>query len=374
MNTPRTEVVITVHGSFAANKADRGNQWWQNGSLFAQALERELGQDFKFPEDSEVFHWSGENSEDERRKAGHELLSRLRKLDDDVDYHLIGHSHGGSVIWNALRESAGGGVPLRGIKSWTTMGTPFLHYRVRWKDVWLIIPLVAYVIAAFIVGSLFAQVYEGYHPNMIGEIRRGVGDRTFALSVGLLVSFLVIGILHFFFVVAWPVVRMIGAVWGIVRESRRGERAFKWYRDTWLPFYAVSDEAVNFLRHTVDLDEKILRRLRRPKWFWRFGGTLPDEFINDSLADRFHGNDLGGMSVAETTPSPVRGIRVAPMVKDDLVDRADKNAKDFLHELRAVFEEKVKLSHIVDLILGKSKEGASKGLVHCGYFESSEEE
>jgi alpha-beta hydrolase superfamily lysophospholipase len=53
-------------------------------------------------------------------------------------YHLVCHSHGGGVAWEALKQSvapqsdlsgnAGGSVDtLRYLKSWTTVGTPFIR-------------------------------------------------------------------------------------------------------------------------------------------------------------------------------------------------------------------------------------------------------
>ena len=42
-------------------------------------------------------------------------------------YHLVGHSHGGSVIWAALREATKRAIPLIGLKSWSTVGTPFIQ-------------------------------------------------------------------------------------------------------------------------------------------------------------------------------------------------------------------------------------------------------
>ena len=56
-----------------------------------------------WPREGEVFHWSGENSERSRIKAGRDLLEYLLALESaGRGYHLIGHSHGGSVIWHAL--------------------------------------------------------------------------------------------------------------------------------------------------------------------------------------------------------------------------------------------------------------------------------
>src|SRR5262249_56268557 len=72
------EAVIFVHGTGAADLADRGEKWWQIGSTFERALSAAVsGKAFV----DRPFHWSGHNSERERRAAGKALLARLTELD-----------------------------------------------------------------------------------------------------------------------------------------------------------------------------------------------------------------------------------------------------------------------------------------------------
>ncbi|MGX7829842.1 hypothetical protein ACTG9Q_32675 [Actinokineospora sp. 24-640] len=124
--------------------------------------------------DVRLFHWSGMNSLTERLAASNRLLAVLFALErEGRGYHLIGHSHGGSVIWEALttahlmhenktvysavkpylrarrmipertpvrrrRMTLDGlgsdyqrmapSLPLTGLRSWTTVGTPFLTH------------------------------------------------------------------------------------------------------------------------------------------------------------------------------------------------------------------------------------------------------
>ena len=46
-------------------------------------------------------------------------------------YHLIGHSHGGSVIWHTLCRARLQQKDLTCLRSWSTVGTPFLQHRTR---------------------------------------------------------------------------------------------------------------------------------------------------------------------------------------------------------------------------------------------------
>lgn len=160
------DAVLLVHGTFAGSKhrSDNGRRWWQRGQAsrtFFNWLNAKL-KDVAACE--RVFHWSGENKEQERRQAGRELLKVLRGYErEGRDYHLVGHSHGGSVIWCALREAArrprGAGAsrqdPLPHLRSWTTVGTPFLTYGVRWSDLLFLVPL---VLAGVLLPNLLGQI------------------------------------------------------------------------------------------------------------------------------------------------------------------------------------------------------------------------
>lgn len=154
------ETVVFVHGTWASAEDDRGEAWWQWGSQWHRDLSRHLPADVSLPAAHEVFHWSGENTEFARDRAAVDLLHRLAVLEaNGTGYHLVGHSHGGSIIWKALRWSvrdvrldereywhalsawpkaqrdAWDALPdqgvnedsLQGLRSWTTVGTPFMH-------------------------------------------------------------------------------------------------------------------------------------------------------------------------------------------------------------------------------------------------------
>ena len=123
-------VAVMVHGTFAADSNDAGEGWWQADSSVARKLQALMPPSTRVAEGCEVFHWSGENSDRARFKAAAKLLRHAYWLEDQGhDYHLVGHSHGGSVIWNALQMSMLLKRPLQGLRSWTTVGTPFMQHR-----------------------------------------------------------------------------------------------------------------------------------------------------------------------------------------------------------------------------------------------------
>ena len=62
------DVVILVHGTYAARSSDEGDSWWQRGSEAWKGLRRRLPQQAQLPERGRLFHWSGENSERSRTR------------------------------------------------------------------------------------------------------------------------------------------------------------------------------------------------------------------------------------------------------------------------------------------------------------------
>ena len=122
-------VVITVHGTFAADVADEGSRWWQQGSFFLQRIANELlessGHSVVLP-----FHWTGNNSDYDRFEAARRLRTVMLRLSRaGRTYAILGHSHAGNIVYSAFRyfcpsfwrqESAN--LPV----SIITFGTPFL--------------------------------------------------------------------------------------------------------------------------------------------------------------------------------------------------------------------------------------------------------
>ncbi|MEM1303713.1 MAG: hypothetical protein AAGG46_02395 [Planctomycetota bacterium] len=125
-------ITVAVHGTFAGHADNHGQKWWQSGSAFAETLRPYLPRGVRPADGDEVFHWSGDNSERARSAAAAALLAHLESQEAaGKAYHLVGHSHGGSVIWHALKLAEHARKPLAGLRSWTTVGTPFLQHSSR---------------------------------------------------------------------------------------------------------------------------------------------------------------------------------------------------------------------------------------------------
>lgn len=189
------EVVILVHGTFSGAITDDGDLWWQKGSSFWKKLGQALPDHLTLLHNERLFHWStdynskykvwkGKNNQMYRHVASQELLRYLEQFEDkQIPYHVIAHSHGGLILWQALRiadfqqlvsrkesiksslENGRQAVPLKYLRSCITLGTPYIRFEklkkpknTLWKVefialfVQFIFPLLLTVVAWYFVG------------------------------------------------------------------------------------------------------------------------------------------------------------------------------------------------------------------------------
>lgn len=249
--------LVTVHGTGAGDPDSvSGPRWWQLNSAFQKALGERI--DLKSDHIEIVpFQWDfGPNSETDRRRAADALLTRLVGYDDaGIDYHLIGHSHGGSVLYNTLLKSVDEDRRLQRLQSWTTIGTPFLDYRKnrfmfqRLTGLGLTIystGLIAIVIAmafwmfgtsaGFDVES-YGQVW-GLSDAMMQSLRAlDLDDLLHQFSVALVVYASLC-------LIALFLLEQRKRGWFTVAEKRRLE---DWYGKNWLGLWHQEDEAISAL-------------------------------------------------------------------------------------------------------------------------------
>jgi pimeloyl-ACP methyl ester carboxylesterase len=130
------EPILLIHGTDANRRTGDGADWWHPGSDFCHDLDALL-QKRSAPARcwanlgirKDPFAWTGTNSEEARQKAGKALAAILDALerDDNVKlYHVVGHSHGGNVIVNALSTMLLKPCKLGAV---IFLGTPVLRFR-----------------------------------------------------------------------------------------------------------------------------------------------------------------------------------------------------------------------------------------------------
>lgn len=96
-------LVVTVHGTFASHDSDDGEQWWQRGSAFTNALAARLASMGVREVSMQPFHWSGLNSDQARLRAAAALgrvIANAKRNGRPVA--VLAHSHGGNVLMEAL--------------------------------------------------------------------------------------------------------------------------------------------------------------------------------------------------------------------------------------------------------------------------------
>ena len=192
--------------------------------------------------------WTGYKSETSRREAGAALLARLRRLDArGISYHLIGHSHGGSVIWHALVGSARSGRPLSGLKSWVTVGTPFLRFAPDATAWWKYIGLTMSCAALAWASGPLIEVFNEQSSILRVLPEQGTMPLLYALFTLMLFAVLALQTMSFIVQAAGHVLGLLGRAGRTLTERR----AAGWYGGSWLALWHECDEAIAGLRASL---------------------------------------------------------------------------------------------------------------------------
>jgi hypothetical protein len=303
------DVVILVHGTYAAESSDEGDSWWQRGSEAWKELSDRLPVGVKLPEKGRLFHWSGENSERSRIKAAGDLLAEMLSLESQgTRYHLIGHSHGGSVIWNSLRLATLRRNSLEGLRSWSTVGTPFMHHRT--KGAWhvmnivkitlalaLIVPAVRTVrkliqlicaalfgtdhgvslpsdggigwistnrVGVSVIDALGVPVVEtanGFRVGSYDPSSQSIVEYVFLTPEGWLILFVALLLAYVYLNLAVFCLGPVLESLRIRKEKRFERKVMEAFQRRWLGLWSPDDEAINGLRATLELSISFVARM-----------------------------------------------------------------------------------------------------------------
>ena len=181
---PRVLTAI-VHGTFAA-----AQRWWRLGGdgegTFADRLEAALarrglaGSVWKPALEAgwsyDAFGWSGRNRHDDRVIGGHTLAIQLNALAETIGatddapllVNLVGHSHGGNVVLEALPRLSPCVRPGRV----ALIGTPLLTFRPTLRIVRLALALLLLFVvgslAVFVMGTFFVPGVFDWMCSLLG--------------------------------------------------------------------------------------------------------------------------------------------------------------------------------------------------------------
>lgn len=260
--------LITVHGTGAGDPENlEGKRWWQLGSKF----HKELGDRINLSSaelEFEPFQWKvGPNKESERRNAGISLLKRLRDYDEQgIKYILIGHSHGGSVIYQALLHSVLKGQELSGLLHWTTIGTPFLNYT---KNTFMFqrltgIRLTIYTtgLAAFLISLtywIFGTSGDFNHIEYANSLNLSPAKLRFAHQINMQNALYNLAAAFFFYslicFVTLFVLERRKKKWFTTKQKKRVE---DWYAEKWLGLWHQEDEAISALINVRNVSYRVV--------------------------------------------------------------------------------------------------------------------
>jgi hypothetical protein len=236
-------VFLTVHGTFDGVPNPVEPRWWEPASAFWRTIFAP-SQYGTLTGTVKSFVWSGKNSAFERELAARALVSELKALRKDFDnIHLIGHSHGGNVIEDALERIAWNGArrpslskhrcPSK-VRSVTTLGTPFLDRREPvLRKILIILMLILVVLVGLLIGFALIAVFW-----LSGGLKALTSDLTrllpFYLAMAAICVALVLPLL-LLFIRNWHTLRF--------RRSTRTPA-------NWLSIFHPQDEAIFLLTST----------------------------------------------------------------------------------------------------------------------------
>jgi hypothetical protein len=393
IDTPR---LILVHGTFASDESDTGSKWWQLGSDFQTELEKRLTNHAIPVREQKLFKWQeDQNSETSRHNAARSLLGYLNKFEQaKIPYHLVGHSHGGSVIWDALKLSlqprarlsirrSSDKSPLDHMLSWTTVGTPFIHKSlVKWK--WVTSGLFAAV--ALIVlgvslavgaGLLMAAIY--FEDITLQTLTFVIGSPLIGWSIYVLLAG---------FVTSFDDGRSLR------QEKRLEDSAIRKYGYRWYGIWNGDDEAINSLRsaQNLNLDLIATRPLARSPFVGRFWWllTLPAAWISQMIIKRiaptlnqFVSRLLKNKALGDDRPAPKKAeVNVSPFPlsanlqslneRDSCTmrDSCDKAIANNVQQLRSLLRELATNPGATIDELTSEKSFPDTLLIHTSYFSN----
>jgi hypothetical protein len=354
-------MIVGVHGTFAAEQEDAGPRWWQEGASavrlwFDETLRGRVVWD-------RAFHWSGKNKESDRLKAAKALLARLNTLRGWGGVHLIGHSHGGLVVWRALCLGKRRRMDLSHVKSWATVGTPFLHFAFDLASLNVVVVAIATTVGAdFAVRAFSTLLPYGTALAMSGSYLFEAAALA-TLGAGALAYFSLIGL-----------GKTLYAAWSSWRDSVAQVEAWKEHGAKWLGLWSDDDEAIRGLRRSRELEGDWRAFLPLPAG----ADTLANELVWGTLRHFLQGNDLLARELVDVTTGPIGDTTansLTPQAASGLLEIAEAQGRNMSSVLRSSFADATATNtsqrlHV--LIARLSEADLTRLLVHCAYFPTSE--
>jgi hypothetical protein len=360
------EFVILIHGTGAGKPNPIKPQWWEvPDSEFAKHLKRLLGEQYAL---AEPFCWSGSNSEYQRHLAGKRLLDRIRTEFEErnLKYHLVGHSHGGSVIWNALVSSiAFRRSSLKGLKTWTTVGTPFLTFKPDYSIWWLFFSASVALLATAEAVATLREVLPD-----IGSI---LAASSLASLIGTIILFVALSVVCGLFLLELAVVTTHWCMaW---RNVLRSGTAAQEYGSRWQGHWHPEDEPIAGLAGTLIRPPKLVSQNR-----WEFYNAFVANPLNQLawsiVTSRLQGADISGLRMIRASSFPAVLSPGHPALSGPIAQELQRSANQFSGATVSDFRRDLgflsKLKTADEAITKLVQSITWRELIHTSYFANSD--
>lgn len=369
-----------------SNTDEKKISWYRRGSDFVSWLTNE-----GIATPSDTLSWDGLNSETSRITAATELVDKILEFERHSErYYLIGHSHGGSVIWAALRmvetKKYRKKIPnrdksepvLKHLQNWITVGTPFLYgKRTIYGEI------LAFI---FQLAVLFWVLYELININI---------DFVASVPAWLSVASIVMVVYCIFrLVVNIPILKA-----GRTMNQRYFKKSTKEYQRKWIGLYSKQDEAIAGLKHAIGLKEKFVKPIQhrdipyldstavkiRRYIFWTptkifnwFLAPLANIFVTKQIRQLALGDDEPLYKIRRVELSPMADEEFIPKSLPDSIDEsiindANNALKEFVPTIRSALSRGVTFAGTAKENIAfeiESQKLTWNELVHTSYFDN----
>jgi pimeloyl-ACP methyl ester carboxylesterase len=352
--------IILVHGTFAKTKEG----WTSLEGGFLAKIHKALYY-------IHAFGWSGTNSHYARQSASVRLMEFLSDLSNSSEsIHLIGHSHGGTVIQFALENHSTlkrKNTWKEKVKSWTTVGTPFFKFSgtsryFSAKSLYAI----SLLIATLIIYSICFILAKGSMQNSYELIRFHYWKVVF-------IFFILAGVIYQFFTA--------------ITFNSNLEHTFKEFGKKWLGIYSRYDEAILTLKNSQSLHLELSKREFPSEgvsinflFFTRLVfNTIYDftirvflsKLLNKNLKNFITGLDRSYYSVEEVNYNPINEepFFIPKELDDRMLREVIADNQNKIEYIRKALNSENK--NLIESIM-KSKETDKPKLIHSIYFDQDE--
>lgn len=355
------ERVILVHGTGASAASASGQAWWQDQGPLWRRLSEKSGGKLR----PEAFIWSGANSESARRDAGVKLYERLRDIEaEGHDVHLVGHSHGGSVIWHALNEfNAVPGQFEKVVRSWSSVGTPFLAYGLR-------VPRVCFRFLALVFSAVYLSLLAISTRDV--EFTYAFRDEPFSTAAWLLLAAAPMAILLVSAVSLLPAAKYL---WRRKRSS--GALVSRDGATRYLSLWSTQDEPIVGLGASGSFSIKVFEEA--PAAPVRRAGSLlhpiasgVNQFVNNAISRAVQGSSIDHLELRSTSNFPHPSLAQRPLpsrLDEQLIEQANEHSASLGKRVRELLlSGRDPVSGFSDLQIAAGRAMTFKELVHTTYF------